>query len=219
MTNKVEQPTQRLQHSSSRLFWSVLGGILSLALILLWLAPAEQTLGTGIKSVYTHVAFTWTGMTGLIVAGLVGLGAAIFNRSGLISWARTIAWVALAMFAAGLFMSMWAARVNWGAMFWQEPRTNSALQILALGLIVQVVTYWGIPDRLKGGLYLAVPAFLFWSVLTTPLVLHPGNAARASPSAAIRFTFLGLFSLFTLAAAWIVFHWQRTKRSQSESSS
>ena len=196
---------------SSKLFWSILGGIAALGVILVLLAPSEQTLGSGIKSVYIHVALTWTGMSGFFLAGLVGLVAAIFARSLLQDWANTIAWVALLSFVAGLVMSILAASINWGAIFWQEPRTNSALQILAAGLIVQVINSWAISFRLKGALNFLLALFIFWSIFTTPLVLHPGNAARSTPSTAIQFTFFGLFALCMLAATWIVITWQHRR--------
>lgn len=200
---------------SNRLFWAVLGGFLSLAIILLFVAPEEQTLGEGIRSVYVHVAFTWAGMIGIAVAGLLGLGIIITGNTVLLDWAKTICWVALAMFIAGLLMSILAADINWGAVFWQEPRTNSALEIIALAFIVQVVSNLPVPNRLKGALYLTLAAFLIWSVNSTPRVLHPGSAARTSPSTAIRFTFLGLFALFSGAAAWIIIHRQRMMRQSS----
>lgn len=203
------------QNISSRLFWSVLGVILALALIIILLSPSEQTLGSGIKSVYIHVALTWTGMSGFFVAGAVGLVAALFARPQLQKWAHTIAWVALAMFGAGLVMSAWAAIINWGAMFWLEPRSNSALQLLAAGLIVQVINSWSVSYRIKGALNFLLSLFLLWSVISTPLVLHPGSAARSSPSSAIRFTFFSLFVLCALAATWIVVYWRGRKVRQS----
>lgn len=193
---------------SRKHFWGILGSQALLAVVLLWLAPGEQTLGSGIKSVYVHVALTWTGMSGFLIAGLVGLAVAIFSKPSLQEWAHKIAWVALVFFAAGLAMSIIAASVNWGSVFWQEPRTNSALQILAVGLVVQLANSWSIPYRLKGILNFFLALFLIWLIQTTPLVLHPGNAARSTPSLAIRFTFFGLFALCTLAAAWIVISWQ-----------
>ena len=193
---------------SQKHFWAILGGFALLAAVLLWLAPGEQTLGSGIKSVYVHVALTWTGMSGFLIAGLVGLAVAIFAKSRLQDWAHKIAWVALAFFSAGLAMSIVAASINWGAVFWQEPRTNSALQILAAGLIVQVANSWSIPYRLKGTLNFFLAVLLIWLVQTTPLVLHPGNAARSTTSLAIRFTFFALYALFALTAAWIVITWQ-----------
>lgn len=189
---------------SRKTSWIVLIVIASLAAVILLVAPEEKTLGTGIRSVYVHVALTWTGMTGIIVAGFAGLAAAIFNRPRLQSWARTITWVALAAFTAGLFMSIIAAGINWGGVFWREPRTNAVLIILAAGLIVQGLSSWPIDQRIKGLLNFLLAAVFLWLILTTPLVLHPGNAARTSNSFAIRFTFFGLYGLSLLAATWIV---------------
>ena len=199
---------------SGRAWWLVLGGIVVLAAVVLWLAPAEQTLGSGITSVYVHVALTWTGMTGLIVAAVLGLATALLGRSGLQDWGYVIGWVGLGMFAAGLIMSAVAAGINWGNVFWQEPRFNSALQILAVGLIVQVVNSLPLPYRVRGLLQALPAALLIWLTMITPLVLHPGNAARTSPSAAIRFTFIGLFALCCLAGAWIVMTVRRRQVSQ-----
>ncbi len=193
---------------SRKHFWAILGGLAILATILVWLAPGEQTLGSGIKSVYVHVALTWTGTSGFLIAGLAGLAVVIFAKPSLQDWVHKIAWVALAFFSAGLATSIVAASINWGAVFWTEPRTNSALQILAAGLAVQVANSWSIPYRLKGALNFVLAVFLIWLIQTTPLVLHPGNAARSTTSLAIRFTFFVLYALCTLAAAWIVITWQ-----------
>ena len=68
--------------------------ILAAVAAIVWLAPEEKTLGPGIKSVYVHVALTWTGMTGLTIAGLLGIGAAITNGGRLSRWAQMAGWVA-----------------------------------------------------------------------------------------------------------------------------
>jgi hypothetical protein len=196
--------------------WLALGAIVVLAALLLRLAPAEQTLGSGITSVYVHVALTWAGMTGLTVAAALGLAAAILGRPKLQDWAHVIAWVGLGSFAAGLVMSAMAAGINWGNVFWQEPRFNSALQILAVGLIVQVINNFPTTYRLRGLIQALPAAILIWLTTVTPLVLHPGNAARSSPSTAIRFTFLGLYILCCLAGIWIVVTIRRRQLAQSD---
>ena len=196
--------------------WLALGAIVVLAALLLRLAPAEQTLGSGITSVYVHVALTWAGMTGLTVAAALGLAAAILGRPKLQDWAYVIAWVGLGSFAAGLVMSAMAAGINWGNVFWQEPRFNSALQILAVGLIVQVINTFPTTYRLRGLIQALPAAILIWLTTVTPLILHPGNAARSSPSTAIRFTFLGLYILCCLAGIWIVVTIRRRQLAQSD---
>ena len=64
---------------------------MALAALLLWLAPAEQTLGSGITSVYVHVALTWTGMTGLIIAAVLGLAPIIHISSWRVDGAVAVA--------------------------------------------------------------------------------------------------------------------------------
>ena len=200
-----------------RASWVVLGAIAVLAAVLLWLAPAEQTLGSGISSVYVHVALTWTGMTGLIVAAWLGFATAILGRANLQEWAHIIGWVGLGAFAAGLMMSALAAGINWGNVFWQEPRFNSALQVLAVALIVQVVNSFALPHRIRGALQMAPAIMLIRLTTGTPLVLHPGNAARTSPSAAIRFTIFGLYARCCLAGAWSVAALRRRQLKQEQS--
>lgn len=194
---------------AQRYIWAALALLLLLASVILLLSPEERDLGSGIKSVYVHVALTWTGMSGLIIAGLVGLAAAVLNRESLQSWATTTAWVALGFFALGLVMSVIAAGINWGAVFWQEPRTSTVLQVLALGLIVQGINTWPVPLRLKGILSFLLAVILLVLIFTTPLVLHPGNAATTANSLAIRFTFFSLYAVSMAAAALIVLALQR----------
>lgn len=189
--------------------WAILGGLLTAAAILVWLAPEEQTLGQGIRSVYVHVALIWAGMAGLSVAGLLGLGVLFSAHEGLQRWAATIGWVALALFAAGLLMSVVAARANWGGVFLAEPRYLSASNVLVLGLVIQIVNGWLPSVRVRGLLSALLAAFLGWSTATTPSVLHPDNAARASSSVAIQSTFFGLFILACLGGAWVVWYLRR----------
>ena len=198
--------------------WLVLAVIVALAAALLWMAPAEQTLGSGITSVYVHVALTWAGMTGLLIAAALGLAAAMLGRPGLQDWAHVVAWVGLGSFLAGLVMSALAAGINWGNVFWQEPRFNSVLLVLALGLIVQIANTLTINYRQRGVLQAIPAAALIWLMTVTPLVLHPGNAARTSPSAAIRFTFFGLYILCCLAGLWLVLAIRRRRATPASSS-
>jgi hypothetical protein len=192
-----------------RVPWAILGGLVTAAAISVWLAPEEATLGQGIKSVYLHVALIWAGMAGLSVAGVLGLGVLLTAHEGLQRWARTIGWVALALFAAGLVTSFVAAMVNWGGVFLAEPRYLSASNVLVLGLVVQVSNHWLPWIRVRGTLSALLVAYLGWSMATTPSVLHPDNAARASSSVAIQSTFFGLFILACLAGAWVVWYVRR----------
>jgi hypothetical protein len=183
--------------------WLIPAGLAILAAIILFLAPDEATLGSGINSVYLHVSLIWAGMAVLIAAGLLGLIAAITNRPGWRRWARSAGWIGLAFFAAGFGMSVIAAIDNWGGVFWQEPRNATALNVIAITLIVQVVSILLVATRWLPLIHLIPAGILVYGTVITPLVLHPPNAAATSPPA-IQATFLGLFFLALLFAGWLL---------------
>ncbi|MCA9971543.1 MAG: hypothetical protein KC425_15070 [Anaerolineales bacterium] len=188
---------------------AVPGLVALLAALLLWRAPAEQTLGSGIKIVYLHVALIWVGMAGIALSGLLGLATAVFPRPRLAAWLHAASWTAFAFYAAGAVVSLAAEIVNWGAIFWQEPRTAAILQVLAVAVIVQVTHGWPLDARLKGTLHAALAGFMLWATTRAGLVLHPDNPIGSSSSAAIRFAFFGLFGLFAVAAGWLTWLLQR----------
>lgn len=199
--------------SSERATALVLALIAVAAVALLGLAPTERTLGEGIRVVYLHVALIWTGMLGLVLAGVLAVPVLLLGWEKLAGWMETIAWVALGFYALSGAVSLVAQQVNWGGIAWQEPRTQTMLQLLAFFLIIQVVKIWlgasrGHAIRLKAGLNVLMAAVLLWSNWTTPLQLHPQDPIGTSSSQGIRLTFYLLFGLLALAATWLVFYQQ-----------
>jgi hypothetical protein len=196
--------------NSPKSSWLVVSSVLLLGAVVLLLAPEEQSLGTGIKSVYIHVALTWTAMLGLVIAGIVGVASSVLAKNTWQRLSQTVTWISLALFAAGLLMSMIAAGINWGGVFWQEPRTSAAIQVLVAGLVVQIANSFPINFRIKGLLSFFLLFFMFWTILSIPDVLHPGDAARTSPLA-IRMTFYSLFALCTFLALWLTWRIHRSQ--------
>lgn len=193
----------------------VLGTILFLSILIVGLAPTERTLGAGIRVVYVHVALIWTGIVGLGIAGALGLMTAVFPRPPLVRWLRVIGWVGFGFFFAGTAVSLWAEVVNWGAIFWQEPRTAAILQVVAAAVIVQVAQVWRVETRLQGILHLLLAGFMLWAMGGAELVLHPGNPVGTSDAWTIRSTFYGLFALSAIAALWLTLHLARRQQKHS----
>ncbi len=183
-----------------------LWGLMGLLLLLLWqFSPPERTLGTGIRPVYVHVGLIWTGMIGLVSAGLLGGWLLVTGDLCWRRWARATGWVACGFFLAGLLVSMWASQVNWGGVFLAEPRYLTNFAVLLAALVVQVLAELPFfSSRVLGGLHLMVAGALLLSLRVTPLVLHPVNPVRTSNSIGIQLTFLGFFLLFLVAAVWMV---------------
>ncbi|MBZ0298174.1 MAG: hypothetical protein K8J31_00430 [Anaerolineae bacterium] len=186
--------------------------IIAIIALVVVLAPQEKTLGPGIKSVYVHVAFTWTGMLGLTLTGLLGVGALVTGRPRIQRWGQTLGWVAIALFATGLALSMLAAQINWGGIFWSEPRTTMALQIVSMALIVQILNSWIQPVRVKGVLHILAALFMTWRIMTTELILHPQSPILNSDSISIQLTFATLFLLVVTAAGWLVWRFLPRRR-------
>lgn len=176
----------------------------ALAAIAIAIAPQEATLGSGIATVYLHVALMWVGMVGIYVAGLIGLIVAVTGRADFAAWMRIIGLVALAFYLGGSLASIAAQIVNWGGLALAEPRTLSTLQVIAAGIIVMVLSLWRIDRRMLGGIYLLWALFTFWATRSATLILHPDNPIGSSNSDAIRLTFYGMFALTLLTAMALV---------------
>ncbi len=191
---------------STRLTTAVLLTLSLLAALLTIIAPVERTLGSGIRIVYLHVSLTWVGMAGLLLAGVVGLALLIWPRPTLQQWLHVISYVAFGFYVVGAVVSLIAEEVNWGAIFWHEPRTASVLQVVAVGVIVHVAGSWLPRARVQGLLHLALAGFMMWSTMRAELVLHPDNPVGLSSSGGIRLGFYGLTVLFGIAAMWLTLH-------------
>lgn len=179
------------------------------ATIMVLLTPAEATIGNGIKIVAIHVALIWSGLAGLIVAGVLGAVTIFQPRANLSVLVENIALVSLVIFALGVGTSLVAEIVNWGGIAWNEPRTRSNLNLLAFTLIAQVVASWLAYPQIRGLLHLIVAIALVWSTAVTELQLHPSGAVTSSTSNTIQSAFYGLTLLCLLIGLWFIWQLQR----------
>jgi len=208
----AEQTRVSKQNSSSTQLFIPPVILLLIAVLLILLAPAEATIGDGIRIVAIHVSLIWTGMLGLVLTGIMGLVIVSWPNERLLSWMESTSRVSLVVYALGVGTSLIAEIVNWGGIAWNEPRTAANLNLLALAVIIQVIASWLHRPRLQGVLHLAVAGAILWTTITTELQLHPSGAVSSSPSSNIRFTFYGLTLCCLLFSAWVIYFVQ-TRRS------
>lgn len=194
--------TLRMRLASPRGLSVILLAVAALAALIVWAAPEERTLGAGIKWVYVHVALTWTGMTGLIVAGVLG-ALVVLGRdrkaNATLPWAHAVGAVGLGFLSVGAVISGIAALVNWGGIALDEPRMNATLQIIVAAFGVVVLAGTGLAARWKGLLFTLLPIFMFASLTLTPLILHPRSPIWTSTSLGIQATFVALYALSVVA--------------------
>ncbi len=176
--------------------------LVALLSVLVAMAPAERTLGEGIRWVYVHVGLVWAGGLGLGLAGALGLLALATGSAATAAWCTTVGRVGLLAFGLGVGFSMVAASVNWGAVSLWEPRMAASLRFLAIAVIIQVVAGWAPSPRITGALAVATAALLFLDVGGAPLVMHPRDPIRTASSSAIQGTFAASFALATALLGW-----------------
>jgi hypothetical protein len=80
--------------------------LVMLGALLVWLAPAERSLGDGIRWVYVHVGLVWAGTVALGVAGVAGVALAAVGQAALAAWVQPTWRAGLAAFALGVGFSM-----------------------------------------------------------------------------------------------------------------
>ncbi|MDX1417991.1 MAG: hypothetical protein R3293_27565 [Candidatus Promineifilaceae bacterium] len=194
---------------NNNFYWLVLALLILAFILLIFWAPAEQTLGEVIRYVYIHVAFTKAGLWGYYLAGLLGIVILISGNSNLQNFTQVVAWVALVLFILGGIVSIAAGFASWGGFPLDEPRNRTMLSAIAFALVVLILNHWLPWIRLRGLLYSMLAGYIAWTIPNTPLVLHPGDAGGASTSVAIRWTFILLPVLAFLIGAWFVWYFSR----------
>lgn len=189
-------------HSQSRLEW--VGLLLTLCLIALVtaFAPVEKTLGERVRLVYFHGAWVWAGKVAFAVAaaaGLVGLvhwGSLAARRA----WRRAslaLGWTGMVFWLTYLPLSLLVQQMNWGGIFWDEPRWRIPLTLGVVGLLLQAGLYLMENLRLASGANLVFGIALWVWLGSIENVLHPDSPIFQSDAVRIQvfFTLILLLAL------------------------
>lgn len=164
-------------------------------------SPAERVLGAQARLVYFHGAWVWAGKIAFgaaAVAGLVGLirKNPFWQRLSLIlGWTGMIFWVTY------LPLSFWIQQVNWGGIFWDEPRLRVPLMFGVAGLLLQVGLFLLEDLRLVSVVNLLFGAALWYFLGTIQNVLHPDSPILLSNAGDIQVFFFLLVGLSIIFGA------------------
>jgi hypothetical protein len=202
---------ENVLNSARRWLWPVLAGLSLCLLLLVWLAPAERTLGQAVKLVYLHGALVRTATALFIISLPVNLAALVWGRGSWPAWGKALTWSAVIIWLAHTFFSMVTTYATWGvAIAWFEPRTRFTFTLAMVAIVILVVTY--VLDNPR----FSALAFALLAGLTLALaprlgaVQHPLNAIGASPSTAIR-VFYAAILIVSLAIGGLLALWLHTR--------
>ncbi len=170
-------------------------------------APVERTLGENARLVYFHGAWVWAGKIAFAAAAISGLVGLILRSS---IWQRvslSLGRTGMVFWLTYLPLSLYVQQVNWGGIFWDEPRWRVPLMFGIVGLLLQA-GLWLMNDlRLTSGANLVFGTLLWWMLGNIQNVLHPDSPILQSDAVRIQMFFAALLALSlifgVLLAGWL----------------
>ncbi len=185
--------------------------LLACLVLLLWLAPAERTLGQKIKLIYLHGALVRTAMALLAISFPLNVIALVRSHPRWLNWGKAFFGAAAIIWLMHTLFSMVTTRVTWGVWIaWFEPRTRFTF-ILASALIIAVVTTYVISDDRFTAFVFAVLAGTTLALLPQlGVIQHPLNPIGTSPSAQIKEFYVAIL-LVSLALGGLLVIWLQSK--------
>ncbi len=182
--------------------------ILILMAVLLWLSPAEASLGNVVKIVYLHASAERISVYAFLAAAALGLAQLALRKGMPPQWTRAVLETAIVFWIAQFAISLPAQVLAWGGLAWNEPRVIEATWILSLTVLVYVVALW-----MDDPNWMAVAACAAAVIVVIVLrggvnILHPFNAIAGSDSASIKFSYGAI--VIGMGALAFQFAWFRT---------
>lgn len=191
--------------------WPLLGGLGVILLILLWLSPAEQTLGQTVKLVYLHGALVRTAMVLFVVSLPVNLVALLMGRSSWSVWGKALIWAAVAIWLVHTLFSMVTTYATWGVFIaWFEPRTRFTFTLAVTGVIIVAISQLVDSTRFSALAYLLLAGLTLGLASRLGAVQHPLDPISSSPSNTIRAFYLAIQTV-TLAMGGLVVVWLHSR--------
>ncbi len=194
--------------------------ILAALLLVFLYAPVEVEMGKVQKVFYFHVASTWTGMLGFIVATTAAIA---FLKTRNLNWdTASLAGIEIGMvfIALGIISGSIWARPIWNTWWTWDPRLTTTL-VMELIYAAYLLLRGSVEETLRRARFAAVYAIAgFASVPLTFLsirlfrTIHPviiggssGSSGSFAMTAAMQQTFA--FSLFAFSLLFVVLFWHR----------
>lgn len=183
--------------AGNRALWVGLLLVLVLIALTTALSPVERTLGTNARLVYFHGAWVWAGKIAFAAAAASGLAGLV---SGRLAWQRyslALGRTGLVFWLTYLPLSLYVQQMNWGGIFWDEPRWRIPLMFGVVGVLLQVGLALVGNLRLASLANLLYGVALWWSLAAIQNVLHPDSPIAQSGALDIQ-VFFGAILLLAL---------------------
>ena len=190
-----------------RMIWPLLGALGVILLVLLWLSPAEQTLGQTVKLVYLHGALVRAAMVLFVVSLPVNLVALLTGQRNWSVWGKALIWAAVVIWLVHTLVSMVTTYTTWGILIaWFEPRTRFTFALAVVGAIIVAISQLVDDTRFSALAYLLLAGLTLGLAPRWGAIQHPLDPISSSPSNAIRAFYLAIQTV-TLAMGGLIVVW------------
>lgn len=184
--------------SETRLIWiGLLVSVIGLVLITL-LSPMERTLGDRARLVYFHGAWVWAGKIAFAASAAAALIGLLRVSTAWQRYSLALGRVGMVFWLTYLPLSLYVQEVNWGGIFWDEPRWRIPLIFGIVGLLLQIGLALMDDLRVASAANLVFGVALWWMLGTITNVLHPDSPIVQSGSLRIQ-VFFALLLAFSVA--------------------
>ena len=184
-------------------------GVLTLLLIAgtTILVPAEQTLGTNLSLIILHGAWVWAGLITFAAASLSAMYAFLSQKSWAHLLSQSLAKTGMFFWLTYLPMSLLVMQLNWGGLFFDEPRWRIPFSFAVVGILGQ--TGLALIDRknLSAAFNLVFAPALWYSLSASETILHPESPISQSQSGRIPVFFAILLTLALVFGAQMAAWW------------
>jgi hypothetical protein len=188
-------------------------GTLALIAVVTWLAPLEKTLGAGIRLVYFHGAWVETGKAAYALSGLAGLAGLLRlgpRKDAGPAWSLALGRTALVFWLTYLPLSLYLQQLEWGGIYWDEPRWRVPLAFGVAAVLVQAALTLINRPLVTSAANLVFGTALWLVLANLQNVLHPDSPIFSSGSLAMEGFFVAILLLSLLCMAQIAYMIYRT---------
>ncbi len=200
------------------LWTSLVGMLLAGAIVAMYLAPTEQTMGDVQRVMYVHIAVAWLGLLGFLVMAAAGLGYLLRRDLWWDQWSQAaceVGWLCATLTL--LTGSLWA-RAAWGTWWTWDPRLVSSFILWAF-YCGNLLLRSGLEDAHQRARLAAVLALI--GVADVPLVVMATRWFRGmhpvSPEMEPSMRYVLLASVVGLTAVMTLLVVRRRQQLQQES--
>ena len=191
-------------------------GTLVVIAVVTALGPLEKTLGSQVRLIYYHGAWVWTGKVAYALAALAGLAGLLLpaSRRRLTAWSLALGRTGLVFWLTYLPLSLLVQQLNWGGIYWDEPRWRIPAAFGVATVLVQAaLLLFDLPILTLAANFVFGVA-LWVALANTQNVLHPDSPIFSSGSLRIEFFFIGLLLLCLFCMLQIAF-WLHSRTAEA----